>query len=259
MPSTVQSPATVQFIGTATPATFSVSPTSLTFNATVTATSTAQALTLSNTSDVPISITSLVPSTRFLLVAGGTCSAAPIALGAGQSCTQLVAFSSQNIGSNYSGLISISALPSSTQTPSQISLLGSATALPALLEPAQIDFGQVFVSTSSTPQLLAIGNVDSSATLAISAIQFSSTRFARVVGGSCPAGLPVLLPPGGMCTIALVYSPPQIGPLTATVQFLTTPSGIAQFVPSTVSLSGIGIVEPPLFRDGFESNSSPQP
>jgi len=171
----------------------------------------------------------------------------------------LIAFSSQNIGSNFSGLVSISALPSSTQTPGQISLLGSATALPALLEPAQMDFGQVFVSGSSTPQLLAIGNADSSATLAISGIQFSAPRFARVVGGSCPAGLPVLVPPSGMCTIALVYSPLQIGPVTASVQFLTTPSGIAQFVPATVSLSGIGIPEPSLFRNGFESNPSPQP
>ena len=259
VPSTLQSPTTVPFTGTATPATFSVSPASLSFNATVTATSTAQALTLSNTSDVPISITSLVPSTRFLLVAGGTCSAAPIQLGAGQSCTQLIAFSSQNIGNNFSGVVSISALPSSTQTPGQISLLGSATALPALLEPAQMDFSAVFVSASSAPQLLAIGNVDSSATLVVSGIQFSSTRFARVVGGSCPAGLPVMLPPSGMCTIALVYSPLQIGPMTASVQFLTTPSGIAQFVPATVSLSGIGIPEPPLFRDGFESASAPRP
>jgi len=253
VPGTVQSPATVQFTGTATSAAFSVSPASLSFNATATGISSAQALTLSNTSDVPISITNLAASTRFVLVAGGTCSAVPIALSSSQSCTVLIAFSSPNIGSNFNGVVTITTQQSTTQTPGQISLLGSATALPALLDPVQMDFGAVQVSLSSAPRLLSIGNVDSSAMLVVSGIQFSSPSFARVVGGSCPAGLPVALPTAGLCTIALVYSPLQIGPLNATVQFLTTPAGIAQFVPSVVSLSGNGTAEPPLFRDGFDN------
>lgn len=51
-----------------------------------------QTVTLANTGSAPITVASIVFTGAFTTTAGGTCSAAPIALAAGASCTQNVAF-----------------------------------------------------------------------------------------------------------------------------------------------------------------------
>ena len=249
-------PANVALTGTAVPATYGVAPAALSFTATVTATSPPQPVTLTNTSDVAISFSVLSASARFAIAPGGSCAAAPFALAPEQSCTAHIVFSSQNIGANFSGQLSIATVQTMQQAPATIALTGSAPAIAAALSPAQLDFGSVFVGTSAT-LLLGIGNADLMANLVIDSLQFGSPNFALAAGGSCGA-LPFTVAPGASCTQAVVFSPTVLGLRSSSAQLLTLPSGVAAFQPTSIGLMGTGTLEPPLFRDGFETALSPE-
>ena len=249
-------PSNIALTGTAVPATFSVAPAALNYTTTVTATSPPQPVTLTNTSDVAISFSVLSASARFAIAPGGSCAAAPFALAPEQSCTAHIVFSSQNIGANFSGQLSIATVQTMQQAPATIALTGSAPAIAAALSPAQLDFGSVFVGTSAT-LLLGIGNADLMANLVIDSLQFGSPNFALAAGGSCGA-LPFTVAPGASCTQAVVFSPTVLGLRSSSAQLLTLPSGVAAFQPTSIGLMGTGTLEPPLFRDGFETALSPE-
>ncbi len=251
-PPTAQTPSTVALSGSAPAAMLSFAPTSLSFNATVTGVSPPQAVTLSNTSDVPLSLSSVFASSRFGLLNGGSCGPEPISLGVAQSCIVNVVFFSQSVGNGFTGALTVFSTPTATATPTSVSLTGNAAALQAVLDPPQLAFGPVFRGRSSAPQLVGVGNVDSAVNLLINSSQFSSTQFARVAGGSCPSSSNVLVEPGGACTLAVVFRPAVLGNVAASLQFASMPAGVVIFTPASISLSGAGVLEPPFFSDGFE-------
>jgi hypothetical protein len=99
--------------------------------------------------------------------------------------------------------------------------------------------------------LLGIGNADAGTTLPIDSLQFTSPRFLRVPGGSCPANLPFNVLGGASCTLAIAFQPIAFAASSGALTFSSTGS-VAEFDPASVALDGIGIPEPPLFIDGFE-------
>jgi len=56
----------------------------------------------------------------------------------------------------------------------------------------------------------------------------------------------------------VVFSPTVLGLRSSSAQLLTLPSGVAAFQPTSIGLMGTGTLEPPLFRDGFETAPSPE-
>ena len=250
-PTTTQTPTTVALTGNATPAAMSFSPASLTFNATVTATSAAQPVTLQNDSDVSVSVTTLTTTPRFAIAVGGNCGAPPFTLTTGQACTVNLAFSSTNVGNGFAGTLNATTTPTTTLTPAAVALTGNATPIQALLEPVMLDFGERFIGVASGPLFVGIGNLDANATLAITAFQLSSPRYAVVDGGSCPSALPFNIAPGNSCMLAIVFHPTSTATTTSTFQALSAP-GLAEFSPVVISVTGTGIVEPSRFRGDFE-------
>ena len=222
------SPQATLFFRRGTPA-VSLSPTSLAFGSQhVGTTSTAQTVTLSNTGNAALSITSLaVKGTNGSNFAQtNTCGSS---VAAGAHCTISVTFTPSASGSRTA---SVSITDNASGSPQTVSLSGTGTAALVSLSPTSLAFGNQSVGTTSTAQTLTLSNTGNAAlsitSLALTGTNASDFAQTNTCGSSVAAG--------ANCTISVTFTPSASGSRTASVSITDNASGS----PQTVSLSGTG-------------------
>ena len=224
-------PQTVSLSGAGTDALASLSPTSLAFsNQSVGTTSTAQALTLSNTGNAALTITSLAltGSNASDFAQSNTCGSS---VAAGSNCTISVTFTPAASGSRTA---SVSITDNASGSPQTVSLSGTGTGTTALvsLSPTSLAFGNQPVDMTSTAQTVTLSNTGNAAlsitSLALTGSNASDFDQSNTCGSSVAAG--------ANCTIAVMFTPSVAGTEAASLSITDNASGS----PQTVSLSGTG-------------------
>jgi subtilisin family serine protease len=215
-------PAAVTLSGTGTAAVATLSPGSLSFSSQLLGTSSsAQSVTLSNTGNVALSISSISIAGDFTQT--NTCAAS---LDPGASCTINVVFSPTTIGSRTG---SLSLTSNSNTAPAPVSLSGTGLAAVAALSPSSLAFGTQTVGTSTASQAVTLTN-SGNTLLSISSLQ-TSGDFSQT--NNCGTSLNA----GASCTINVVFSPAALGSRTGSLSL----SSNSNPAPTAVSLSGAGL------------------
>jgi hypothetical protein len=196
---------------------------SLTFAAQLVSTSSAsQGVTLTNTGNATLTITSLTSSGDFAQT--NTCGSS---VAAGANCTITVTFTPTNINTR-SGAITIA--DNATGSPQSVTLTGKGTYV--LLAPTNLNFGKVTVGMSSSPQSITFTNTSKRAMTirSVTIIGMNSTDFSQTnTCGTSVAG-------GASCSISVTFKPTATGTRRGSVSIADT--GGAS--PQTVSLVGTG-------------------
>ena len=200
-----------------------LSPTSLSFgNQTVGIASSPQAETLTNSGNLPLTITSIqitgADSSDF-----GQTSNCPSSLPPNNSCQISVTFTPAATGNRTATLSITDNAPGSPQS---IPLTGVGTPPSVTLSPPSLTFGPQVVGTTSQPQTVQLSASDA---IAITSIE-TSAEFGQT--NNCGKGLP----PGGKCQILLTLTPTASGPQNGTLTI--NDSGADS--PQTAPLSGTG-------------------
>jgi hypothetical protein len=238
------SPQTVDLTGTGvtTPVPVAgVSPGSLTFsNQGVGTTSTSQPVTLSNTGNAALTITSIIDSANFSLGSpSNTCAGSVAASG---SCTINVTFTPTATGT-LTGTLTITdnsnGVTASTQT---VNLTGTgvATAPVAGVSPGSLTFSNQGVGTTSGSQPVTLSNTGTAAltiTSIIDSANFSFGSPSNTCAGSVAAS--------GSCTINVTFAPTATGTLTGTLTITDNSNGVTGST-QTVNLTGTGVATAPV-------------
>ncbi len=206
--------ATLAGIGLA-PATDTISPTALSFPAQVVGTaSTGQAVTLTNSGDSSLTSISVGVKGDFQLVNGCGNSLVGHA-----SCSVTVTYAPTQVGPEI-GTLTFDDMYGRTQT---VALTGSGLA-PAGISalPATINFGPWGVAGTSPAQAVMVTN---SGGVALNAFTLATTGdFATTSATTCPLSPSAnVLAPGASCSIQVVFSPTQSGPLAGNLTIASSP------------------------------------
>ena len=216
------SPQSFALTGT-TPAIASLSPSSLTFPATVIGSTATQTVTLTNKGGANMNITNLTYANRFS-VPSENCLGT---LAGGASCQITVAFTPTASGP-ATGVLQIT--DTATGSPQGVSLSGTGITPAAVsLNTSSLSFGPQLVATTSAAQTVTLTNTGS-ASLSISSIA-TSQPFAET--NNCPASLDG----GASCTISVTFTPQASGAVNDAVTISDSAAGS----PQTVSLTGNGL------------------
>ena len=203
-----------------------LSATNLSFGSvTVSTTSPAQVVTLTNTGTLALSISSIVTTSPFANTT--TCTSS---LAAGSSCTISITFTPASAVA-YTGTTTLT--DNAQGSPQVISLsgLGGAAAAPIVqLSVTSLTFAGQQENTTSQPQFVTVKNVGT-ATLNISSIVTSGAIFADTT--TCGSTLAA----AASCSITITFTPNAVTSFTAT----TTVTDDAADSPQVISLSGTGI------------------
>ena len=195
--------------------TASLSPPSITFaSQALGTTSSAQAVTLTNSGGATLSITSiaLTGANASNFAQTNTCGSS---VAAGANCT-----------------ISVKFTPSASGSPQTVSLSGTGTATVVSLSATSLAFANQSVGTTSTAQTLTLSNTGNAA-LSITSVALTGTNasdFAQ--SNTCGSSLAA----GANCTIVVMFTPSVAGTEAASLSIADNCSGS----PQTVSLSGAG-------------------
>jgi hypothetical protein len=217
--------------GTSTAPVATLSPASLTFaSQALGTTSAAQSLTLNNTGNAALSISSLAltGTNPGDFAQTNTCGSS---LAAGGNCTISVTFKPTVSGTRTAAVTLTDNATGSPQTAS-LSGTGGSTSPVASLSPSSLTFGNEPVDVISSSQVVTLNNTGSAA-LSITSITFSganATNFTQV--STCGASLAA----GGNCTIAILFTPSAAGARTASLTIADNASGS----PQSVALAGTG-------------------
>jgi hypothetical protein len=219
----------------------SLSPSSLAFgNQTLNTTSPPQPVTLSNTGNQALSISSIA-------LAGGNsgdfaqtndCGAS---LAPNASCTINVTFTPGATGTRTSTLTVTDNAAGSPQT---VALGGTGTGAGATLSPTTLTFGNQPVGSTSPPQFVTLTNTGA-ATLTITNIT-TTLDFTQM--NNCGSSVP----PGGSCTLSVSFAPSGTGSRNGTLLVADNAPGS----PQSVSLSGVGTAPAVSLTPGSLSFSS---
>ena len=208
----------------------SPNPTTLSFgNQTVNTTSTAKTITLTNSGNQTLTISSIsitgTNSGDFSQT--NNCGSSISATG---NCTISVTFTPSATGSR-SATLSIS--DNANGSPQGVSLTGTGTGTPQIsFSPSSWSFGNQVVSTSSTAESITVTN-PGNATLTISSVSITGTNggdFSQTNNCSTVAA------GSGSCIIQVTFTPSATGSRSASVSVTDNASGS----PHTVALSGTG-------------------
>src|SRR6185312_13073007 len=229
------SPQTISVAGTGIPApapVVSLAPPSLTFaGTTVGTTSASQSITVSNTGNATLNISSisLTGANAGSFSTGGTCGST---LAAGSSCAVTVTFT-PTAASSLSATVTIA--DNAAGSPHTAALTGTGVAPPipqAVLTPATLTFATTTVGANSAAQTVVLSN-PGTGPLTISAITVSganASSFAQT--NTCGATLAV----AATCSISVTFGPTAAGSQIASITLTDNAAGS----PHTVALSGTG-------------------
>ena len=194
----------------------------------VNATSPEQSVTLTDSGDVPLNLTSITASGDFaLLTTGSSCPYGGGTVATGGNCTIDVTFTPTATGSR-TGTVTIT--DNAAGSPQTVQLTGTGILSAPNVSPTSLSFNSQLVGTTSTPQPVTVSNTGSLA-LSISSLTISS---GWTQSNSC---LPSIAP-NASCTINVSFQPTAGGLRTGTL----TLTDYALNSPQTVSLSGTGLV-----------------
>jgi Abnormal spindle-like microcephaly-assoc'd, ASPM-SPD-2-Hydin/Beta-propeller repeat len=231
----------------------SVTPATLNFGSqNVGTTSTAQTVTLRNTGNAILNISSITfAGTGGDYSQTNTCgSQLSPAGGAKDNCTITVTFTPTAAGSRPD-IIQIA--DDSANSPQTVALSGTGVAVQGTIQlsPSTLAFGTQQVGTTSTAKTVTLTNVSATNTVTISSIT-TANGFKQT--NNCPMS-PTTLAANGSCTIQVTFAPTASG--NASASLIVT--GVAQNSPQSVALTGDtgGSVVPPGSAD-FSLTSSPQ-
>ena len=195
-------------------------------------TSPSQTVTLSNTGNANLDVTSAVPSGDFTIKADN-CSGTSIAPGG--SCTIDVAFAPSAAGQRGGSLSLTDNAPGSPQT---VSLNGFGQQPALSLNPTSLMFGSLGVGGTTSPKTVQLMDTGD-APLHVSAVSISGANSGdfNVTPGTC-VSLTLTLAAGDSCLLNVTFTPSAGGSRNATLQVLSDdPAG-----PGSASLSGTGLV-----------------
>jgi Beta-propeller repeat/Abnormal spindle-like microcephaly-assoc'd, ASPM-SPD-2-Hydin len=196
---------------------------SLTFGAQLVGTSSAsQIVTLTNTGNATLTITTLTSSGDFQQT--NTCGSS---VAAGANCTITVTFGPTNINTR-SGAITIT--DNATGSPQTVTLTGKGTYV--LLAPTSLSFGSVTVGLSSSPQTVTFTNTSKLA-MSIRSVTITGTN-SKDFSQSNTCGTSVAK--GASCSINVTFKPIATGTRRGSVSI----ADVGGASPQTVSVSGTG-------------------
>jgi YD repeat-containing protein len=211
--SALDSPQSVTLSGTGVQ--IGLSPSSLAFgNQVVGTTSATQMVTVTNTGNSALSITSIVPSSGF--TQSNNCGAS---LAGNASCTLTVAFAPTAIGL-VNGLVTVS------YSGTQSTIVVSGTGAQIGLSPSSLAFGNQVVGTTSATQMVTVTNTGNSA-LSITSI-VPSSGFTQ--SNNCGASLAG----NASCALTIAFAPTATGLVNGLVTISYSGSQ------STIAVSGTG-------------------
>ncbi len=232
----------ISLSGTGTAPAVTLSPTSLSFgNVNVGTTSTLPSITLTNTGNQTLTISSVnidptvgTPS-DFALSGSNTCKTVG-ALQPNANCTITVSFTPASQGGAI-GQVDIA--DNASGSPQTVSLTGTGTAAGIMLTPSILTFaGQNPGTPPSPPQTVTLQNTGTGP-LTISSIAITGTNsgdFAQT--NNCPIGSATPLGAGSACSIAVTFAPTGTGSRSASLSV----SDSSTSSPQVVALSGVGTV-----------------
>lgn len=212
----------------------------------VNTTSAPRAVTLSNTGNQALTVTTLTLATGSFTRLGGSCFSTPITIAAQASCTLTYTFRPfANISYDQTHTVALA-----DGTAVNFRLTGTGEYGNLEFSPSSLSFPPVPVGTAGSAQMVSLHN-SRPVPLRITGITpTTGTPFERT-GGTCPEP-PTEFAAFGSCFIYYTFRPTQVG---RSVLDLTTVSTTGTF---TLRLEGDGLPEIPLFEDGFEA-SAPGP
>jgi hypothetical protein len=220
------SPAIISLSGTGLAPVASLSATSLMFTTQrVGTTSAPQTLTLSNSGDAALSITSIMAPAPFAQT--NNCGTS---LAAGASCTINVTFAPTSRGAVSANLAINLGAPATNQT---IALSGTGLAPAASFSPTSLTFTTQRIGTTSPQQAVMLSNAGNSALTISSIATVGAIVFAQT--NDCPP----TLAPGSSCTINVTFQPVQSGTYYGDVE-VTDDSGALSGSTQRVLLTGPG-------------------
>jgi len=220
------SPHTVSLSGTGTQPVAGLSPSSLTFSSQVVGTSSAaQAVTLTNTGDATLTLSSIAVGGANAgdFSQTNTCGSS---VAAGASCSISVTFKPSASGTRSATLTLTDSASPATQT---VSLTGTGSVLTVTASPTSLTFASQLTGTTSAAQTVTLtntGTVASSLTITTTG-DFSQTN---ACGTSLAAGT--------TCSISVTFSPTATGTRTGTLTVSYSNGGASSSV--AVSLTGTG-------------------
>jgi hypothetical protein len=216
----LSSPQTVSLTGTGVAKPVAVvSTSSLAFgNQRVNTTSSSQILTLSNSGNAPLAITSLDTTGDFSMT--NNC---PASLAVGSNCTISVSFAPAAAGIVV-GAVNIT--DNAVDSPQSVALTGTGTAPAASWSASNLTFAGQMVGTSSGAQSLGLSN-PGNAVLTISGATLTGSNRADF---SLVNGCGGSLNPGQSCTMNMTFNPSAAGIRNAVVTISTDAGGSPQIV-----------------------------
>jgi len=193
-------------------------------------TSAAQTITLNNTGNAALTLTSiaLTSTNPGDFAQTNTCGSS---VAAGTNCTISVTFKPTASGARTA---SVTLTDNATGSPQTVSLTGTGTATSALvsLSPTSLAFGNQSVDVTSTAQTVALSNTGNAA-LSITSLALTGTNASDFdQSNTCGSSLAA----GANCTIAVMFTPSLTGTRAASLSISDNSSGS----PQTVPLSGAG-------------------
>jgi hypothetical protein len=229
----------------------SLSPSSLSFGDQLVGTrSDAQAVTLTNTGEGPVAISSfqITGTDAADFAQGAQCPVSPDVLMPGSSCTIYVSFGPESGGQKSASLVIGDNAPDSPQT---VALGGNAVSTPQVtLQPGQLSFGSVTLGTTAPEQTLTLSDT-AGGPLHIASIGIAGAATPDFSETSdCPATLTV----GSSCTLDVTFTPAAEGTRTAALTVDDDGAGGEQ----AVALAGAGVSPGTYLGDDFESGSLAQ-
>ena len=228
-------------------------------------TSAAQTVTLTNTGNGPLTLTSISlgnTNAGDFTTTGSTCvvgTPIPPAPGPGNTCTFSISFAPVETGFLFATLSITSNSGNNPNTTNNVSLNGSAVAGGVVVTPASYDFGSVALNATSNYQFFTLEN-NTATPLVPGTIAFGGTNsgdFAFLFPPSCGT----LAAFGGQCSIYVTFTPHGAGARSGQLQI---PFTGASGSPINVNLSGTGstilafspspVVFPSVSLGGFTSS-----
>lgn len=169
-----------------------------------------QQLSIQNTGDTPLSFGSVqlmgADAASFQLGSNGC----PASLDAGMSCALDVGFRPTASGLQQATLSIESDDPAS---PLNVPLAGTGTNPLASVSPADADFGELEVGTTSPQQTVTVTNAGTGS-LILGGVWLQDDGNFQIVGGDCPGRT---LQGNDSCAVELVFAPYRLGILTGTL------------------------------------------
>jgi MBG domain (YGX type)/Cep192 domain 4 len=222
---TSETPNTVTLSGLGTKP-MTVTPSTLNYGGVdVSASSTAQLVTVTNKQSVAVTLSSITATGDFVTQAGGTTCGS--SLSAGAACMVAVVMT-PTVGGPRTGTLVIAS--NTSESPNTVTLSGIGTK-PLVVTPPTLDFGGVDVSFPSTAQLVTVTNKQSAA-VTLNSITTTGDFATQITGTTCATSLAA----GASCTVAVAMTPTVGGPRTGTLVITSD----ASESPNTIALTGIG-------------------